>query len=558
LADNTQVTAGSGDVIRDIDRGTSKTQVVVLDVGGAASESLVTTTNPVPISVNAANFIFSSVNSSTVQLAAGATFTGTVEDLRSQPAISILLTSDQPGILKIFQYTDASGLVLDQTWTINTAASPAQQTALSRTINANYIKVSWQNAGGGTTTTLNLNTAYGTIPAATNLGNGPVSIEEIGGVAVSGSLPVTLGSATLSTRDVALQNALTNDQPIGTFLTGDPNGNYPGVNLLESMLDGDLQLPVTTDLVKGGSNKGLQMADMAGPYFGSGSAVGIIGVIDTLGYNTFSVQFQGGVATTGIEISNDGANWYTQPIGYFNSAGTGSTTSTTINISLSVAAPVFVAVTCAYARYLRIRIISYTSGTPYYIGYLRTAVTPVNIATQPVSGTVNSQGAVAEDAAQGTNPVLVGGVVRTGLIPATIVNGDAVRATFGTSGALVVDNHAVPELTWNYAPPTGGLTNTTTAVTIKAAVASQRGNISSIQLSHSPLGAATEFAIRDGAAGTVLWRHTIPLTTAEGLFSVVFDPPIRQAAVNTLLEIVTLTASVTGAVYFNAQGFMSN
>ena len=45
------------------------------------------------------------------------------------------------------------------------------------------------------------------------------------------------------------------------------------------------------------------------------------------------------------------------------------------------------------------------------------------------------------------------------------------------SGALVIDNHAIPELTWNYAAASGGILNTTTAVTIKAAVASQRANI---------------------------------------------------------------------------------
>lgn len=51
MADNTTLPAGAGgDSVRDVDRGTAKTQVVLLDVGGAASESLVAPGNPLPVS----------------------------------------------------------------------------------------------------------------------------------------------------------------------------------------------------------------------------------------------------------------------------------------------------------------------------------------------------------------------------------------------------------------------------------------------------------------------------------------------------------------------------
>lgn len=53
MADNTALpTGGGGDTIRDLDRGSgAKTQVVQLDVGGAAAnaESLVTAGNPLPV-----------------------------------------------------------------------------------------------------------------------------------------------------------------------------------------------------------------------------------------------------------------------------------------------------------------------------------------------------------------------------------------------------------------------------------------------------------------------------------------------------------------------------
>jgi hypothetical protein len=42
MADNTTLNPGvSGDVVRDIDRGTAKTQVVALDTGGRLGEALV-------------------------------------------------------------------------------------------------------------------------------------------------------------------------------------------------------------------------------------------------------------------------------------------------------------------------------------------------------------------------------------------------------------------------------------------------------------------------------------------------------------------------------------
>lgn len=108
---------------------------------------------------------------------------------------------------------------------------------------------------------------------------------------------------------------------------------------------------------------------------------------------------------------------------------------------------------------------------------------------------------------------------------------------------------------WNYAAATGGIVNTTTAVTVMAAGgASVRNYVTSIQVMAEALGTATELAIRDGAGGTVLWRTKIGTGGLTGGLSVKFPVPLKGTA-DTLLEIVTLTASGTGAVYFNAQGY---
>lgn len=125
----------------------------------------------------------------------------------------------------------------------------------------------------------------------------------------------------------------------------------------------------------------------------------------------------------------------------------------------------------------------------------------------------------------------------------------------GTSDLGTVQPYAQAGSRWSYAAAAAGILNTTTAVTIKtAAGASIKNYITSIQIMSEALTNATELAIRDGAAGTVLWRTKIGtggLTTGQ---SIVFPAPLVGTA-NTLLEVVTLTASGAGAVYFNAQGY---
>lgn len=107
---------------------------------------------------------------------------------------------------------------------------------------------------------------------------------------------------------------------------------------------------------------------------------------------------------------------------------------------------------------------------------------------------------------------------------------------------------------WSYAAPASGLSNTTTAVTIKAAVTGQRHFITTIELWSDAITTASEFCIRDGAGGTVLWRTKIPTAGYPYLTPVNFDEPLVGTAGN-LLEIVTLTATGTGNIYFNAQGY---
>jgi hypothetical protein len=121
---------------------------------------------------------------------------------------------------------------------------------------------------------------------------------------------------------------------------------------------------------------------------------------------------------------------------------------------------------------------------------------------------------------------------------------------------MVFRPHSIPENEWNYVAAAGGIENTTTAVTIKSgAGVGIRNYITSLQIQSEALANATELAIRESPGGTTIWRIKIP-TTGLPLTTIVFADPIRSPA-NSLLEVVTLTASGTGAVYFNAQGYVA-
>lgn len=107
---------------------------------------------------------------------------------------------------------------------------------------------------------------------------------------------------------------------------------------------------------------------------------------------------------------------------------------------------------------------------------------------------------------------------------------------------------------WSYAAAASGIVNSNAAVSIRAAQTGKKNFVVSVQLMAEALGTATEVAIRDGAGGTVLWRVKISTSGLLQGTSYYFDPPI-QGSTGNLLEVLTLTASGTGAVYFNAQGY---
>ena len=170
MADNSL--QGGSDTIRDLDRLGSgiKTQTFQIDFGGASgnAEQLASITNPLPIAASAVNFQFSTVNTSSVQLAAGATFTGAWETALNQPALSLIMTSDQSITVTIQQAIDLAGTqrLPDIVVTSTLGVGLSQSIVL----NGNYIRITAKNNGTSTTTTFSLNTAYGSIEPVNNQG----------------------------------------------------------------------------------------------------------------------------------------------------------------------------------------------------------------------------------------------------------------------------------------------------------------------------------------------------------------------------------------------------
>ena len=162
-------------------------------------------------------------------------------------------------------------------------------------------------------------------------------------------------------------------------------------------------------------------------------------------------------------------------------------------------------------------------------------------------------GQVAHDSVASGNPLRIGARALTAAYTA-VATGDQADLISTPQGIIITRPWHLPELEWSYAAAAAGILNTTTAITIRAAAgAGLRSYLTGIQIMAETLTNATELAIRDGAGGTVLWRTKIP-TGGLGTTTINFDNPLRSTA-NTLLEVVTLTASGAGAVFFNAQGY---
>lgn len=135
-----------------------------------------------------------------------------------------------------------------------------------------------------------------------------------------------------------------------------------------------------------------------------------------------------------------------------------------------------------------------------------------------------------------------------------VYNGSTFDRQRGDTNATIVSKGLTAGM-WSYSNgATGILSNTTTAVTIKAAAgASVRNYIDSCQINTTAFGTAVPLVIRDGAAGTVLFALQVPTAGFLQPVNILFETPLKGTA-NTLLEIATTTANTSGTAWVNCQG----
>jgi len=262
-----------------------------------------------------------------------------------------------------------------------------------------------------------------------------------------------------------------------------------------------------------------------------------------LNYESITVQVTSAGTNCVItyDTSEDGVNW--QSTSGLTTSNTGlSANTTTSTTALILQFP-------RKGLYFRARVSTYGAGSTVSVVGTLSKVPVAQLGLTFIGGGLSFEGGGA-----GTNPIAIGLEGRTSS-KASVSNGTLVRPIATVDGRQIVRLDSIPENEWSYVAASGGITNTTTAVTLAAGAGSGvRNYITSLQVSSDTLGTATEVVIRDGVGGAALWRAKIGTAGTVGIQDIRFHPPLRGSS-NTLVEAACVTATGTGSIYLNAQGY---
>jgi len=192
--------------------------------------------------------------------------------------------------------------------------------------------------------------------------------------------------------------------------------------------------------------------------------------------------------------------------------------------------------------YERERVEILTRPTTDVQGSVPVQVTGGNIAVSSGTITTVTGGGAAEDAAAGTNPLTVGGVVRTAMAPTTLVAGDAARLTMTAGAAAVMAPYAIPEVSWQTPAPVAGIVNTATPLQVKEAAGALLCNyVTSIDIMSEALTNATDLRVREPdltCSSQTIATNILTVSTTHNL-------RIGDAVVFTASTVTGITAGVT-------------
>ena len=275
---------------------------------------------------------------------------------------------------------------------------------------------------------------------------------------------------------------------------------------------------------------------------GTATSAAVLFTTSMLNYESITVQVTsaGTLCVVTYETSDDNSTWISTSGLSFTNVGNSPLTTT----SSAVGGMQFT----RKGLYFRARVSAYGSGTVTAIGTLSKAPA-VQQSLVTIGGGFSPEGGGAN-----TSPIPIAAEARTSS-KTSVPNATLVRPIATVDGRQIVRLDAIPENEWSYVAASGGITNTTTAVTIAGGAGSGVKNyITSLQVSSDTLGTATEVVIRDGVGGAILWRAKIGTAGTVGIQDIRFHPPLRGLT-NTILLAACVTATGTGSIYLNAQGY---
>lgn len=277
----------------------------------------------------------------------------------------------------------------------------------------------------------------------------------------------------------------------------------------------------------------------------SASSASVLFTVDMTSWRSVLLQVTsaGSSCTVTYECSNDQIGWTPVMGGYTNYNSTSTLGAVVVSSTTAATQLQFP----KRAKYFRARVSVYGSGT-VSVAY------SLSIEDVPSVAAAAVWGQVAEGSTASGNPVTIGIEVRQSRKTA-VLNGQVVRPIGTVDGKLIVRPHSIPENEWKYVAASGGIVNTTTPVTILPAQGAGFSiYLTSMQIRAQALTNATEIVLRDGTS-TNYWLSEIG-TAGMPLTNITFEDPIKLTA-NSALTFSTLTASGTGAVYINAQGYVA-
>jgi hypothetical protein len=358
--------------------------------------------------------------------------------------------------------------------------------------------------------------------------------------------PTAIGT----TNNNQLQQAQSSDTPLFTVITGDPNGDFAGVNVLESWItnkDG-LAAPTTNADLKKDQYGAQFIADCYGPIYGSTNSSAPSGqtlfIVDTTGYQSISIETLGlsGTQVMGWSSNTGAATDWIAVTGMYSSNGTSTQTALTIgsngnNGSYNGSNVLFQFPTIG--RWFKATVPA--GGQANVVAYLR---------SQPCAGSVVNTGlSFATGFGSGSFAyVPVQGNTQT-TPPAGLASGLGAPLTFTSSRQLIVKSYGSVEGDWQATSGTAGLATVTATALVAAGSAGIRNYCTGIDITNNAATANT-VTLLDGA--TVIWVGYLPASLGATI-SRQFTTPRHGTAATAM----NIQLSAATSVFYNAEGYQS-